>query len=62
MSLLDARLAPTHAHVSSRDANVRKGFARVTNAGKYVLHIRPAMQREPQNQMIVMTIPPAAEQ
>ena len=34
VSLLDARLAPTHAHVSSRDANVRKGFARVTKAGK----------------------------
>ena len=46
VSLLDARLAPTHAHVSSRDANVRKGFARVTKAGKYVLHIRPAMQRK----------------
>ena len=59
MSLLDARLAPTHAHVSSRDANVRKGFARVTKAGKYVLHIRPAMQRDPWSQ-ISITIPPAA--
>ena len=47
VSLLEARLAPTHAQVSSRDANVRKGFARITKAGKYVLHIRPAMQREP---------------
>ncbi len=42
VALLDARLAPTHAQVSSRDANVRKGFARATNAGKYVLQAKPA--------------------
>ena len=42
VALLDARLAPTHAQVSSRDANVRKGFARATNAGKYVLQANPA--------------------
>jgi hypothetical protein len=47
VSLLEARLAPTHAQVSSRDAAVRKGFARATNSGKYVLHVNPAC-REPQ--------------
>ena len=47
VALLDARLAPTHAQVSSRDANVRKGFARATNAGKYVLQANPARPNAP---------------
>ncbi len=34
VALLEARLAPTHAQVSSTDAKVRKGLARATNAGK----------------------------
>ncbi len=35
VALLDAREAPTQAQVSSRDKNVRKGFAESTKLGKY---------------------------
>ncbi len=35
VALLDAREAPTHAQVSKRDKNVRKGLADTTKLGKY---------------------------
>ena len=41
VALLDARLAPTHAQVSSSDSSAKAGFALATAPGKYVLHVRP---------------------